>query len=431
MRSSCTDAFGAASLEVAVALHKLADCQWNQERYDLAIEGYKRALAIGHRKLGATNADTIESQDAVVQCEAKIKAATDTPTLVAALRRKEQQLGVDHPDLLALLADLQSRYNHEGNSKEESAVLARIVAILDKTGDKQTLAAKLLRDAARSQVHQGHYPEAVALWTRAIAAAEHGSEDKNEAQIYAREGLTSVHLTMGHLAEAEQQCKTVLDLRERIYGADHIDLAYSLGSLANIYSTAGRWAEAETLYQRCLAIREKHAPPDSPLIATALNNLGSLCCSLALLRGRAHVARALAIREQAYGQEDLLVAESLANLGAAIRSQGRDNDAIPLYDRALAIREKLLGPDHLDLTTSLTSLGNYHLRLGDYDEAEKLYQRASAIQLRVLVPATPISPIRIANWPAWHSIERITTSPKPCSNRPSRRSRNSTAATTR
>lgn len=377
---------GVDSLDVAVTLHKLADCQWNQRRYDLAIKGYNRALAIRQRKLGAKHADTMESRDAVAKCEEKLNAAADTPTLVAALERKMQELGANHPDLLASMSNLASRYKHEGNAKEEAAILARAIMILEKaSGERHPRAAQIFRQAARWQVRLEHYPEAERLWTRAIAAAEHSSEGKNKALIYAQEGLGNLYLDMGRLADAEQQIKAVLALRERIHGADHVEVAFSLGALANVYATAGRWVEAETLYKRCLALREKHEAADAPSIATALNNLGSLYSSLdRYAEAEPMLRRALAIREQAYGPENLKVAESLSNLGAAIRAQGRNDDAVLLYRRALAIREKLLGPDHLELTATLTNLGNYHLHVGEFDEADRLYQRASAIQVRVL-----------------------------------------------
>jgi len=58
--------------------------------------------------------------------------------------------------------------------------------------------------------------------------------------------------------------------------------------------------------------------------------------------------RALAIREKRLGAEHPDTAQSLNNLAELYRSQGKYEQAEPLYQRALAIIEKVLGPEHSD-----------------------------------------------------------------------------------
>ena len=61
------------------------------------------------------------------------------------------------------------------------------------------------------------------------------------------------------------------------------------------------------------------------------------------------------------------------------RSQGRYNDAEPLYLQSLDIRKRQLGNDHPDVATSLNNLAVLYESQGKYSEAEDLAQQALVI----------------------------------------------------
>jgi len=73
----------------------------------------------------------------------------------------------------------------------------------------------------------------------------------------------------------------------------------------------------------------------------------------------------------------------LNNLAELYRSQGRFNDAEPLYQRALAIFERTLGLDDPDITPALNNLSSVY---GNQSRAEPFYQRPFAIGGKVLGP---------------------------------------------
>ena len=56
-------------------------------------------------------------------------------------------------------------------------------------------------------------------------------------------------------------------------------------------------------------------------------------------------------------------------------SQGKCEEAEPLYQRSLGIRETKLGKDHPDVATSLNNLAALYRTQGKYEEAEPLYKR--------------------------------------------------------
>ncbi len=115
--------------------------------------------------------------------------------------------------------------------------------------------------------------------------------------------------------------------------------------------------------------------------AASLNNLALLYKS----QGRYEEAEplyrhALAINEKKLGPEHPYVAAALNNLALLYKFQGRYEEAEPLYTRALAINEKKLGQEHPHVAASLNNLALLYSAQGRYEEAEPLHRRASAIR---------------------------------------------------
>ena len=114
--------------------------------------------------------------------------------------------------------------------------------------------------------------------------------------------------------------------------------------------------------------------------ASSLNNLAELYES----QGRYNDAeplylQSLDIRKRQLGNDHLDVAQSLNNLAELYESQGRYNDAEPLYLLSLDIRKRQLGNDHPDVASSLNNLALLYKSQGKYNEAEPLYQQALAL----------------------------------------------------
>ncbi|HYW21436.1 MAG TPA: tetratricopeptide repeat protein [Nodularia sp. (in: cyanobacteria)] len=65
-------------------------------------------------------------------------------------------------------------------------------------------------------------------------------------------------------------------------------------------------------------------------------------------------------------------------------SQGRYNQAEPLYLQALELYKRLLGDNHPSIATSLNNLANLYSDQGRYDQAETLYLQALEFCQQVL-----------------------------------------------
>ena len=107
---------------------------------------------------------------------------------------------------------------------------------------------------------------------------------------------------------------------------------------------------------------------------------------------------ALSIRRRVLGADLPDTASSLNNLAELYRSQGRNEDAEPLYDEALSITRRVLGADHPDKAGSLNNPSGLYYAQGRYSEAVPLYKEAVEIVERVLGAEHPNTKIMRGNY---------------------------------
>ena len=189
----------------------------------------------------------------------------------------------------------------------------------------------------------------------------------------------------GQHDEAMPLVERSLEIREKILGPDHRDVAAALNALANTYWNKGEYAKAEPLYLRALTIFEKALGPEDPRVAITLNNLAALYWNKGeYVKAEPFAERALAIMERAFGREHPNVAMAVNCLAIIHSSRGDYAKAEPLVGRALAIWERTLGPEHPNVGVALSNLANVFYNEGEFAKAETLYQRALAILEKTL-----------------------------------------------
>jgi tetratricopeptide (TPR) repeat protein len=94
--------------------------------------------------------------------------------------------------------------------------------------------------------------------------------------------------------------------------------------------------------------------------------------------------RSLSIWEKQLGENHPHVAQILNNLAVLYKDQGKYNEAEPLYLRSLSIYENQLGENHPDVAISLDQLAALYDSQGKYKEAEQLYLRSFSIREKQL-----------------------------------------------
>jgi tetratricopeptide (TPR) repeat protein len=202
--------------------------------------------------------------------------------------------------------------------------------------------------------------------------------------------LGDVAAGKGDFAQADSAYLAALQIRERIYGHDHPDVAASLGGLAAVRWSQGRAAEAESLYKDVVDLDRRHRKPEDPRTLSNLGNLAVVYWS----QGRYGEAeplfrRTLEVQEQVLGADHPDVAGTLMNLGSLSWSQGRYDEALAYYERARPIFEKSFGARHPRVAGIYNNLGETYWKLHRYAEAEPMFRRALAIKDSVLAGGHP------------------------------------------
>jgi CHAT domain-containing protein len=191
--------------------------------------------------------------------------------------------------------------------------------------------------------------------------------------------------------EARPIGERVLEIRERVLGTEHIDVAGPLTDLAIINAAKGDYAKAEALFRRALAIKEKALGSNHLEVARSLTNLATLCNYKANYAEAVLLfERALPIFEKELGPQHPNYALALNSLADLYSQRGDYEKALSLYDRARAIFEKELGPQHPAFAMTLNNLALNYLYIGDYEKARPLYEQALSIQEKALGPEHPL-----------------------------------------
>jgi CHAT domain-containing protein/Tfp pilus assembly protein PilF len=293
-------------------------------------------------------------------------------------------------ETVSLVAEAADNYRLVVVARYKNAAMGRyeiqMVEMRGATEDDRALhEARRLNTEFVRLYNAGNYDEARSLAERVLEIRERvlGSEHPDVAQ--ALNSLAVFYGDIGDYARAEPLYERALTIREKSLGLEHIDVAITLSDLANLYKDRGYYAKAEQLYQRALTIWEKSLGPEHPDVATTLGDLAGLYQDKGYYaEAEPLLQRVLIIKERALGQEHLHVGISLNNLANLYLFKGDYATAEPFYQRSLVILEKVLGPEHPDLATSLDNLALLYRNRGDYAKAEQILQRTLTIREKAL-----------------------------------------------
>ncbi|RXM96627.1 Kinesin light chain 1 [Acipenser ruthenus] len=164
----------------------------------------------------------------------------------------------------------------------------------------------------------------------AAAAAQQGGYEIL-ARVRTLHNLVIQYASQGRYEVAMPLCKQALEDLEKSSGYNHPDVATmlnilalvaeTLNNLAVLYGKRGKYKEAEPLCKRALEIREKVLGTDHPDVAKQLNNLPLLCQNQGKYQEvELYYKRALHIYQSQLGSDDPNVAKTKNNL---VRGEGR------------------------------------------------------------------------------------------------------------
>ena len=313
----------------------------------------------------------------------KMKDAIAMLETVVAAAKREGQPGVEAQAMIEL-GRLRYFRDHDDQAAERDVTAALLAA--DRAHDDYLRARAYTVLLFIVGIGQTRFDEADKLFEQGKAVLERlvGAESI-EAQMLGNRGQI---LTMkGDLREGEALLKKTVEVLERTYGPNHLELGNAYAALSETTMRLGDQARGLELAEKAHAIDQKNYGPNHPETAKSAFNV-----AMALkAQGKFDIARervkgVIATLEAALGPDHVDLGPALDALGTIERTQDHFKEAEALHRRALALREKYLGPDHPDTGVSLDNLGlavGFQDRL---DEAMGYHQRALAISETIFGP---------------------------------------------
>jgi len=256
----------------------------------------------------------------------------------------------------------------------------------------------------------GDIAGAEALCRERLAAAKGDGH-----RILLLDALVSLLLAGQKPEEAERACREELALLEKMFGADHANVAGALHNLGLLLNGLGRYDEAMTYSQRELTILQKALPPEHPHLAEARLGLASHYYETSRFDEAAEILKeALASFEAAEGRESLGVSACLNNLGRILENQGENEKSIPLFAEAVAIRRKLLGR-HPETAFTLLNYGTALMALGRIHDAADVLAECAALYAHLGMDEHPLCKACHSNLALCrHEIEHLPADQPPC-----------------
>ena len=163
------------------------------------------------------------------------------PLCKQALEDLEKTSGHDHPDVATMLNILALVYRYSEFSGERNFDTSGHAHFTFRDQNKYKEAANLLNDAlAIREKTLGENHPAVAATLNNLAVL-YGKRGKYKVGFWFRNCQTYTSTSQ----DAEPLCKRALEIREKVLGSDHPDVAKQLNNLALLCQNQGKYEEVE------------------------------------------------------------------------------------------------------------------------------------------------------------------------------------------
>ncbi len=181
------------------------------------------------------------------------------------------------------------------------------------------------------------------------------------------------------LDEATALLRQALDMRRNLLPPDHPLIAVSVHNLGLALDAQGRYAPAETLLRQAVALWRAQLGPRHPNVAYGLRSLAGTLCTLERYDEAEQLAReALAIRWRIEPPDPVIVADAEYMLGRVLLARGDRPEAERMLRGSLRTHEEYL-PDNPRTATVAGTLGRCLVEQGSLEEAKRLLLPAYAV----------------------------------------------------
>ena len=373
-----TQSFGAESEELLPDLGLLSELDIQRGAYSHALTLLNAAVKI------LTQAKREESGDMGLALSrlgflymVEGKRLPAELTLLKAIALNTRNLGADSPAIAADKLRLATLYTRSFQLEKARKLIDEVGAATPPDG---SIAAQVLEADGEWYLRQGRHAEAEAAQRRAAELDErlYGADHPNLAKALGELGYTLIGLN--RLEEAEAMMRRAIAIYEARQGLDSPAVGALVQNLGKLYLIQGRYAGAEQALLRSSRIAAATSGADSFLAATAQGQLGQLyLLTGALPEAEAALRRALAVWERPLTANPTAAALIRVALATVKRQRGDAAAGQALIDPALVTLETAYGKDNIVVGDALIERASIVAAQGDTDGSIHDLERAVAI----------------------------------------------------
>jgi serine/threonine-protein kinase len=260
-----------------------------------------------------------------------------------------------------------------------------------KAGQVATFLQNLFEVSDPSQ-SRGATITARELLDRGAQRVTQGLSDQREVQATLMQVIGRVYESLGLHQQARDQFAAALDIRRRLFGDLHHDVAESEawlgGALEHLADVAG--AEPHFREQRRIE-RALHSGDHEHLVSAAADLAAFLRRSERLDEAETLLRDALAMRDRLGPKEGSLAMLSDA-LASTLERKGDYSGAAPWFRQAVDLVRAQRPPDSVNLAIALNNQSDNLVNLGRLDDAIAAQREALAIHIAFFGPDHPDTP---------------------------------------
>jgi tetratricopeptide (TPR) repeat protein len=297
-----------------------------------------------------------------------------------ALRIQECIYGVDHLNIITTLNNLGITYSMTQRYGQALMLLQRSLYIIRKSlGDNNITIADVLVNLGQTYCAMGKYNDALSHHhaARIIRENDLASDQTKLAEIFGFLGEDYFRLARAEIAI--ECCRRALAIFESSpQGFKSGRRIHVMETLARSYSSLGIYSEALEIYSCVLDVRHKMFPADHIDTADIIHDMGVALQAMSKFNHAIDAFEtALAIYKKTHSGHGIeaRIANAIKNLGVVYSQQGEHAKAIEYFNRALRI-EQSLGQSNIDSAKTINNMGIACARLGFWGEAMSHYMNA-------------------------------------------------------
>ena len=363
-------------------------------RFDEADAMLTRAEQLNGGTLVAHSKD--ETADLRIVRASVLRDRGDSRGALALLREVELEVEAEgnarQPRYLVLYRELGYTFKELGELDEARSAFEHTLRMSrEYAGESHPDVDTALFSLAQLEASLGDLPRAEQLMRDCIAREEARFGPHSFYPALGKAQLASILGQLDRSDEAEAMFRDALAIMRDVLPPEHPELPTTLGNFGTFLHRIGRFDEAGPLFEEALARREKILPPEHPAILTSRNQLAVLRIDRGDPAGAEPDLRKVldARRKQLGAHQD--TAGSLLTLATAIARQGRDEEAIPLFEESIAMFGQVLPPDHPTQARPRIGLAISRIRMERVNEALEPLRDAVSIHHAAYGPDHPMT----------------------------------------